>query len=191
MLRSALRVASVAGALLLLAACGDSSSSAANGTNSEDQHSPSPSPVQHVASVDACSLITADEASKATGATLTNLAGTGGVSIPGACIYGASESSASVFVYAQVYADASAANAVQADQIAAALAGRIAFSDAHPVSGIGDKALEYTATGSGGSGLAMFVIKANAVILLSVNPDTDSSVIENLARGALSRLVYS
>jgi len=188
---SALRVAALAGALLFVAACGDASSSEATGGSSPSERPPSPNPVQHVASVDACSLVTADEASKATGATLTNLAGTSPVSIPGACIYGDSGSSASVCVYAQVYPDASAAGSVQADQIASALAGRVAFSNAHDVSGIGDKALEYTATGSAASGLAILVIKANVVILMSVNPDTDPSIIENLARSAVSRLVYS
>ncbi len=142
-----------------------------------------------MASVDACTLITANEASAAVGSPVTNLGATGGVQIPGACIYGASGSSSVVFVYAQVYPDATTANAVQPDQVAAALAGQLGVANAHSVTGIGDKALEYSASGTAGGGLAIFVFKYNVVMLIAVDPTTNSSTVEQLARTAVSRLV--
>ena len=117
-----------------------------------------------------------------------NVAATSGVQIPGACIYGSSESSAGVFVYAQVYPDTTTADAVQPDQIATILAGQLGVANAHSVSGIGDKAFEYTATGSGENGIAIFVFKANVVMMIVVNPTTNSASVEQLARTAVSRL---
>ncbi len=156
------------GAALLAAACGGPSNTASS--------SPSPTTSsQHIASVDACTLVTAAEASA-------------GVQIPGACIYGSSESSAGVFVYAQVYPDTTTADAVQPDQIATILAGQLGVANAHSVSGIGDKAFEYTATGSGENGIAIFVFKANVVMMIVVNPTTNSASVEQLARTAVSRL---
>ncbi len=169
------------GAALLAAACGGPSNTASS--------SPSPTTSsQHIASVDACTLVTAAEASAAVGSAVMNVAATSGVQIPGACIYGSSESSAGVFVYAQVYPDTTTADAVQPDQIATILAGQLGVANAHSVSGIGDKAFEYTATGSGENGIAIFVFKANVVMMIVVNPTTNSASVEQLARTAVSRL---
>jgi hypothetical protein len=173
-------------ALLLAAACGSSGGSSGGSSSGS-----TPSP-QRVASVDACSLVTASEASSAVGSPLTNLtAEGGGVQMPGLCIYGASGSSSTVFVYAQVYPDATTANAVQPNQVAGALAGQLGVTNAHAVSGIGDKAFEYTASGSAGSGMAIFVFRYNVVMMLAVDPTSDSSTIEKLARTAVGRLVVS
>jgi hypothetical protein len=172
-------------AILLAAACGSSSA-----TSSGSTPTPAVSRAPHVASVDACKLVTADEASAAVGSPLTNLAATGGgVQIPGACIYGASGSSSAVFVYAQVYPDATAADAVQPDQVAAILAGQLGVTNAHSVSGIGDKAFEYSAAGSAGGGMAIFVFRYNVVMMIAVDPTSSSSTIEQLARTAVGRLV--
>jgi hypothetical protein len=147
---------------------------------------------QHVASVDACKLVTAEEASAAVGTPVTNLGASGaGAQVPGACFYGASGSSSVVFVYAQVYPDATAAQAVQPDQIAAALAGQLGVSNAHSVSGIGDKAFEYTASGSAGGGIAIFVFRYNVVMMIAVDPTSTPSTIEQLARTAVDRLAVA
>jgi hypothetical protein len=57
------------------------------------------------------------------------------------------------------------------------------------VSGIGDKAFEYTASGSAGGGIAIFVFKSNVVMLIAVDPTSTPSAIEQLARTAVGRLV--
>ena len=90
-------------------------------------------------------------------------------------------------MFAQVYPDASTADAVSPDQIAAALSGQYGVSNAKAVNGIGDKAFEYTATSSAGGGMAIFVFKANVVLMIIVSPSTDSAKVEALARTAVSR----
>jgi hypothetical protein len=79
---------------------------------------------------------------------------------------------------------------VQPDQVAAALAGQMGITNSHSVTGIGDKAFEYTATGSAGAGIAIFVFKANVVMMIAVDPTSTSGTIEQLARTAVSRLVF-
>jgi hypothetical protein len=190
------RVPVVLAALLLAAACGPTcGSSTSSSSGSTPATSIKATPVverpQHVATVDPCTLVTADEASAAAGSTLTNLAATGGVQIPGACIYGASDSSTAVLVFAQAYPDASAASAVQPDQMAAAFGAQFGVSNAKTVTGIGDKAFEYTATGAAGGGIAIFVFKYNVIMWIIVDPASDPSVIERLARTAVGRLVVS
>lgn len=182
-----MRFIGVLGAGITLAACGGSTSSST--TTTSPSPSPSPTPV-HIASVDACTLVTASEASAAAGATLANLASLGGVVIPGACFYGAQNSSVGVFVFAQVYPDSTTANAVTADQLSAALGGRIGVgaTSGKEVSGIGDKAFEYTANGNAGNGIAIIAFKANVIVLIAVDPTADPTVVEGLARTAIGRL---
>src|SRR5215831_20796650 len=176
--------------VLIAAACGGSS----EGTSSSSSPSPSPSPSEsHVASVDACMLVTASDASTAVGSAVVNLATVGGVAIPGTCFYGQPNGgSAGVFIYAQVYPNASATSAVDANTLAAALGGRISgVTNAKVLTGVGDKAAEYTANGAGGSGLAILVYKANVVMMIVVDPAPSPSKAEDLARTAVSRLVFS
>ncbi len=138
-MRVALRFAVALTALAMIAACGSSGTSA---TATTPTPSPSPSPV-HIASVDPCTLVTADEASTAVGTPVTNLAAQGGVALPSECIYGASGKSVGVIVYAQVLPDQAAADAMQPDQIVASLGGQVGgVSSARQVLGIGDKAVE-------------------------------------------------
>jgi hypothetical protein len=111
--------------------------------------------------------------------------------MPGLCVYGASGSSSSVFVFAQVYPDATTADNVQPDQLAAVLAGQLGVTNAHSVQGIGDKAFEYSASGSAGGGMAIFVFRYNVVMMLAVDPTSNPSTIEQLARTAVGRLVAS
>jgi hypothetical protein len=171
---------------LMVAACGSSNSPTASSVSP----SPTSSATQKaISNVDACKLVTADEASSASGATLTNLAGASGVQVPGACIYSSSSAAASVLVYAQAYPDASTANAVSPEQIAAAMNGGYGVANAKAVSGIGDKAVEYSTTAAGGNGSVIFVFKSNVVMMIAVTPaPASSSVIEQLARTAVGRL---
>jgi len=175
-------------AVLLAAACSAPSSTASSSPTPSP--SPSPSP-QLFASVDVCSLVTVTEASAAAGLTLADLAASG-LTIPGACIYGdtAGTTSTFVFVFAKVFPDATTADAVDPNQVAAVLAGQLSISgsNAHVVTGIGDKAVEYNTTGADGSGVVLFVFKANVVMMIAINPTTNAAAVEQLARTAVSRL---
>jgi hypothetical protein len=168
---------------LLVGACGSS------GSSSKSSVTPTPTPkAKTISNVDACMLVTAADASTATGVTVTNLgAGAPGT---GACIYGSSDGSASVFVIAEAYADAASANAVSPEQLAAALNGAYGIANAKSVSGIGDKAVEYTATSaaSGSTGAVIFVFKSNVVIVIVISPLTDMKKLEDLARTAVGNL---
>lgn len=202
MVRASARSLVIVAALVLAAACG--SSGGTSGGSGGSSPTPTAAKTQHVASVDACSLVSADDASAAAGSPVTNLGAGGGVQIPGACIFGPPTSSTPtpgaspptnatiVIVFAQVYPDATTADAVQPNQLAAAMAGQFGVTNAHEVSGIGDKAVEYTATSSGGGGgIAIFVFKYNVVMLIAVQPSSNASAVEQLARTAVSKLVVS
>jgi len=183
MMRRTLLGTLVLAAALLATSCASSSSSA----STSPTPSPSPSPV-HIASVDPCTLVTAADASTALGTPVVNLASAGGVAIPNECIYGMSGKDVGMVVFAQVYSDASAADAVQPDQIAAALGGQVGVGTSKVVTGIGDKAFEYTASTEQGGGIAIFVFKANVVIMIVMSPSQDSNAIELVARTAVGRL---
>jgi stage V sporulation protein SpoVS len=90
-------------------------------------------------------------------------------------------------IFAQVYPDSTTATAVSPEQIAAALNGAYGVSNAKPVSGIGDKAVEYTLTGAQ-AGTVIFVFKSNVVLVIVVTPAPSSTAIEGLARTAAGRL---
>lgn len=176
-------------ALSLAGGCGGSSNSASSSTSP----SPSPSPTRaaRVTAVDSCTLVTvADASTAAGGANLTSLPTGGGAGQQSICIYGPADSTtnAAVFILAQVYADTSTADAVQPDQLAAAMNGQFGVTNAKSVSGIGDKAFEYTATSGASNGIAMFVFKSNVVLMIVVAPATDPTKVEALARTAVSNL---
>jgi hypothetical protein len=129
----------------------------------------------------------ATDASTAAGSTLTN-PGSGGPQIPGACVYTSSESASSVVVFAQVYPDSTTAQGVSPEQIAAALNGAYGVNNAKPVSGIGDKAVEYTLSGAQ-NGTVIFVFKSNVVLMIVMTPaPSNPTAIEDLARTAAGRL---
>jgi hypothetical protein len=138
--------------------------------------------------VDACTLVTAPEASSATGTTVSNLGGASGVQVPGACFYVSSDGRTSVVVYAQAYPDATTADAISSQQIAAAINSGSGVTNAKSVSGIGDKAVEYSITTGGGNGIVIFVFKSNVVVMVAVTPATSSTAIEQLAKTAVGRL---
>jgi len=172
-------------AAIVLSACGAPGSS-----SSATSPSPSPSPVHYAAITDACTLVTNDEANAAVGSNLMNLTAQAGVAIPGICFYGnTTGQNIGVYIYAQTYPDATTADQVNPNQLAAAFGGQMGVNgSAKVVNGIGDKAVEYTATQAQGSGVALFVFKGNAVIMIIVVPSTDGSKAEHLATLAIGRL---
>jgi hypothetical protein len=93
-----------------------------------------------------------------------------------------------VVIFAQVYPDSTTAASVSPEQIAAALNGAYGVANAKPVSGIGDKAIEYTLTGAQ-NGTVIFVFKSNVVLMIVVTPTpSNSTAVEGLARTAAGRL---
>ena len=169
--------------VVLLTACGSSSSATT---------SPAASPAaaeSRIAGFDPCVLLTAEEASAASGKTMANIVAMGGPKIPGACIYRSGTASV-VFVYAQVYPNAATAAAVTAGQFESALVAEFGSgkTSSNDVGGIGDRATEITAQGDAGSGIAILVYKSNVVFLIGVKPTSDSSLVQNLARTAVGRL---
>ena len=170
----------------MVSACGSSSPS------SKAAVSPTPTPTPkatQISSVDACTLVTAADASTAAGVTVTN-PGSAGPQVPGACIYISADGATSVFVIANAYPDASSADALSPEQLAAAFSGVYGITNAKPVSGIGDKAVEYTATAtaSGTTGAVIFVFKANVIMVIAISPLTDTTKLEDLARTAVGNL---
>ena len=174
----------VAAVAVLMVACGGSS----NSPSSSSHSTPTPTKEAAFSNVDACKLVTAADASTAVGTTVANVAGA--AAFPGACFYTSSDGTTSVLVFAQAEASATAAQNVDPNQITAAFAGVYGIKNAHQVSGIGDKAFEYTATSnqSTSNGIAIFVFKGNVLIFIVMSPSTDSAKIEALAKTAVSRL---
>jgi hypothetical protein len=177
-------IAMVATCGLMVSACGSSSPS------SKASVTPSPTPTPKattIANVDACTLVTATDASTAAGTTVVS---PGGAQGSGICLYASSDGTTTVVVFAQAYPDASTANAVSPDQLAAALNGAYGIANAKTVSGIGDKAVEYTVTAaaSGSTGAVIFVFKSNVVMFIAISPLTDTKKLEDLARTAVGRL---
>jgi hypothetical protein len=171
--------------ILVLAACGSSSNASNNSTSTSSNQT-------HIAAVDACSLVTAGEASSAAGATLTNLTASLPQSVPGICVFGeqASSGSATVIVYAQVYPDSATADQVTAAEFSAAMQGQIGSgaTSAKEVKGIGDRAFEFTSTGGAGDGLVIIVFKYNVIFMIAVDPSSSPGTIESLAKKAIDRL---
>ncbi len=171
---------------LMVSACGSS------GSSSTPSPSPTPTPTPKptvIASVDACTLVTAAEASAAAGTTVANIAGAGGASVPGACIYATSDGKTFVLVVAQAYPDATAANAVSPEQMAAALRAYGSIANAKVLTGIGDKAIEYNLTpSSGAAGIMIFVFKANVVLMIAISPSSNPSTVESLAASAIAKI---
>jgi hypothetical protein len=134
--------------------------------------------------VDACSLVTASDASTAAGVTVTSLGATGA---SGGCFYGSSDGNATVLVFAQAYSDTTAATTVNPEQVVAGLGTAYGIADAKVVNGIGDKAVEYRLTG-GATGYVIFVVKSNVIIMIAVSPAASASVVEHLAITAVGNL---
>jgi len=166
---------------VLVAGCGGSP-----GPTAAAKESPSPTPAAKqklIGKAEACALVTADDASAAVGTTMTSLAG--GASFQGLCIYGSSDGTTTVTVFAQVYPDNVSANAVTAEQMAVYL-GASGVGTAKVVNGIGDKAVEYSST-QGSGGLLIMVFKSNVVFMISMMP-SNATAVELMAKTAAGRL---
>lgn len=165
-------------------ACGSSGSS----STSSQIPTPSPSPKQTVvANFDPCTLVTAVDASAVIGTTVTNTAAAGGVSVPGACSYATSDLKSFVLVFAQAFPDATTADAVSPEQLAASLSAYLRIANPKAVNGIGDKAVEYNLTSSGGEGILIIVFKANVIFTIAISP-SDPSTVERLATTAAGKV---
>src|SRR4029077_2720677 len=165
--------------------CGSTNSPSSS--SSSGSQSPSPTPQSKlISNVDACKLVTSADASTATGTTVSSLSS--GAQIPGACFYASSDGTSAVIGFAPAYPDSTTAQAASPDQIAAAINAGAGVSNAKSVSGIGDKAVEYSTTTAGGNGSVIFVFKSNVVLMLVVTPAPSSSALEQLARTAVGRL---
>lgn len=207
MLRRSLPALTLGVAMLLLASCncgGPATTSSAPSTKA----SSTPTKAGQYVTVDACTLISAQDASDATGTPLTQLPGGAGASQVSICLFGSqpnaqnpqpSPSQAGVLIIAEVYADTNAAEAVQSDQVAAALGAQFGVTGvgtAKVVTGIGDKAVEYSATRAGGGGFGIFVFRSNVVMFIVVSPadqtqktlDALPGKVEILAKAAVTGL---
>jgi hypothetical protein len=65
---------------------------------------------------------------------------------------------------------------------------RRGVTNAKAVSGIGDKAVEYSTTAAGGNGSVIFVFKSNVVLMIAVTPAPSSFALEQLAKNAVGKL---
>jgi hypothetical protein len=106
--------------------------------------------------------------------------------VSGACFYSSSDGK-TVLVFASTYPDASTADAVNPDQIAAAINSGYGVANAHAVNGIGEKAIEYTLTGAA-TGYVIFVFKSNVVVMIAVSPSATSDPVEKLATIAVGNI---
>jgi hypothetical protein len=93
-----------------------------------------------------------------------------------------------VLVFAQAYPDSTTAEAVSPEQIAAAINNGAGVANAKAVTGIGDKAVEYSTTAAGGNGSVIFVFKSNVVLMIAITPSPSSNALEQVARTAVGRL---
>jgi hypothetical protein len=186
---------SLLAAILLTVACGGTcGGTGSNPTTAANKSTSTPSETSHGANLtlpaDLCTVVTVDAAAKALNVSATDLQ-SAGQQIPGACVYASkTDSKTGLFMFAQAYPDASSANAIQPDQIAAAYKSIYGISNAKVVTGVGDKAVEYTVSDSanGSTGIALFVFKANVVMFIVMTPSTDENAIQTLAKTALSQL---
>jgi hypothetical protein len=140
-----------------------------------------------IATVDACQLVTEAEATAAVGAEVKDLAATDGAMTNG-CVYGSSDRSHEVVVYAEAKSDVSSAAAVMPEQLIIVLGAGFGVGNRRTKSGLGDAAVLFDANSGGGTGSVIYVRKANVVFLIAMRPTKDSGGVEKLARTALSRL---
>jgi hypothetical protein len=171
--------------LVALAACGGESA------NNSSTTSPSPSPASaaktktgpHIASIDACSVVSSDLISKDLHATLQ------GAGSAATCTYASADGTMNLLVFGEVLPDTQAADAVQPSEIASQFNISIASTTAKPLNNVGDKAIEYTVAAGGQSEAAILIFKANAVMMLVITPSpSDLSGFEALAKDSADAL---
>ena len=180
---AALRYLAVALFAMALTACGGSSGSGSNTGSSSPTSSPTSSSGPHIASVDACSAVTADMAKQDLG---VDVQGSGASTV---CTYASSDGKTQLLVFGEVLPDASAAQQVQPDQLAQSFNSAYGITNAKTLNGVGDKAVEYTLNASGQSGTIIFIFKSNVVLMLILEPSpSDTSGFEKLAKAAADNL---
>jgi hypothetical protein len=105
------------------------------------------------------------------------------------CTYTSADGSKSLLVFGEVLPDASAAAQVQPEQLAQQFNSAFGVANAKTLSGIGDKAVEYSLTSGGQSGTIIFITKSNVVLMLVLEPTpSDTSGFEKLAKAAADNL---
>lgn len=105
------------------------------------------------------------------------------------CTYATADGTKQLLVFGEVLPDASAAAQVQPEQLAQQFNAAYGVTNAKTLSGIGDKAVEYSLTSSGQSGTSIFIFKANVVLMLILTPSpSDTSGFEKLAKAAADNL---
>lgn len=179
---------------MALAACGGSSSGSGESTGSNES-SPTAATNKEASKnltlPDVCSLVTTDDVAtlwQVDKSQILNVASGAGA---GLCIYGNQASQQDgLLVIGQAYPDATTAEQVQPEQLATVYSRFYGISSSKSVTGIGDKAFEYvtTSTATGSNGAAIFVFKANILLMIILSPATDDTGVESLAKAALTRL---
>jgi hypothetical protein len=164
-------------AVAALAGCGGSPAT------SSASPSPSSKSAVHISNVDACSLVTTDQAVAAFGGTFQSSGGSG------ICTYASTDGTTSMLLFANVLQDENAANSVKPEQLASSYNGAYGISNAKTLSGAGYKAVEYTLTSGGEAGTMVFIFKANVVLMMVVQPaPKDTTKLEVLVKIAADGL---
>ena len=190
-LRPAFVTALAVTASTILVACGGSGSGSTASTESTPTPSSAKQASKNLTLPDLCTLVTSDDAAKLWSVDKSQIVNVGGGSGAGVCIYGNNASSQDgLLVIGQSYPDAASAQAVDPTQLSSIYSRFYGISSAKSVSGIGDKAFEYTttSTSTGSTGAAIFVFKANILLMIILSPANDASGVESLATTAISRL---
>jgi hypothetical protein len=106
------------------------------------------------------------------------------------CSYASSDGKTMLLVFGEVLPDASAAQQVQPNQLAQSFNTGYGLTSAKPLNGIGDKAVEASLSGgSGQTGTIIFILKANVVLMLVLEPaPADTSGFEKLAKDSADNL---
>jgi hypothetical protein len=168
----------------LFVGCGGSSNGSSSSSGSPTASpSSSASSGPHIASLDACSVVSADLITRDLG---TSMQGSGASS---ACTYSTADGKTALLVFGEVLPDTQTADAVQPDQLATQFNASFGISNAKPLNNVGDKAVEYQVTSGGQSGTIIFIFKSNVVMMLILEPSpSDTSGFETLAKDSANAL---
>ena len=128
-------------------------------------------------------VVTSDLAKQDLG---VDVQGTGAATV---CSYASSDGKTSLLVFGEVLPDASAAQQVQPEQLASSFNTGYGYTNAHTLTGVGDRAVEATLNASGQTGTIIFVFKSNVVMMLILEPaPADTTGFEKLAKDAATNL---